>query len=196
MNSNLQDEIKNFIDNRIWMTKKSRMEAEARMNKNNIFSQFLVNYYTFVVLAFSIISLLEKNSDIIALMTVIASVGLFGTTLFLTSMAYKEKAMQYKDSYLSLTELETDLKHILREDKEDSEVINNLQILERRYNEILAKTDNHSEVDYIKVQLKISSKIDKANYWKYLIHNTTTFLFKVILISVPFALIFLYFRYK
>ncbi|WP_238655906.1 SLATT domain-containing protein [Paenibacillus piscarius] len=196
MNSDLQDEIKNFINHRVWMTKKSRMEAESRMNKNNVFSQFLVNYYTFIVLAFSILSLIEKNSDIIAIMTVIASVGLFGTTLFLTSMAYREKAIQYKESYLSLNELESDLRHILRENNDDPEVITQFQKLEKKYNEILAKTDNHSEVDFNRVQLKHGAKLNKDNYLNYYRHKSITISFQIILILLPLALTILYLRYK
>lgn len=48
------DQIKRFADERIWKTKKTRMEAEARLKFNHLISNLLINYYTFTVLTFSI----------------------------------------------------------------------------------------------------------------------------------------------
>jgi len=152
-------EIKKFADGRIWMTKKTRMESEARLKKNHNISNIIINYYTFAVMAFSIWSLVLDTESAIAkyvtLMTVISSVGLFGVTLLISSLGYRERALQYKESYLKLDNLESEFQHLLRSayrmSKED--VIDQFHILEKKYFEILALSDNHEQIDIKKLMI-------------------------------------------
>ena len=147
------EEIKKFADNRIWMTKKTRMESEARLKRNHILSNIIINYYTFAVLAFSIWSLaLDPESYVskyVTLMTVISSVGLFGVTLLISSLGYRERALQFKESYLKLDSLESEFKHLSRSAYQLSkeEVIDRFHILEKKYFDILALSDNHDPID-------------------------------------------------
>lgn len=147
------EEINKFTNNRIWMTKKTRMESEARLKRNHILSNIIINYYTFAVLAFSIWSLvLDPESYVskyVTLMTVISSVGLFGVTLLISSLGYRERALQFKESYLKLDSLESEFKHLSRSayqlSKED--VIERFHILEKKYFDILSLSDNHDPID-------------------------------------------------
>ncbi|PGA97573.1 SLATT domain-containing protein, partial [Bacillus toyonensis] len=150
--TDVEEDIIKLRDNKIYVTKKSRMIAEARMNDNHVFSQFLVNYYTFVVLALSIaILIIEDKDKTISLLTVIASVGLFGVSLFLSNMSYNERALKYKESYLSLGELESKLSLLLRKNNLNStQMIDVFEKYQQEYHNILSKTDNHDEIDYIK----------------------------------------------
>jgi hypothetical protein len=189
------NEIKYLSNDRIWKTKKARMEAEERLNKYNFLSNLLVNYYTFFVLAFSIWTLISEDTDI-SLLTVIASVGLFGVSLFLSYVGFREKAIQFKDSYQRLDELDIDVKSLLRKSNTITveELINILNSYEKKYNEIISKTDNHSSIDYQK--LAISRKLDgyKDLRLNYYLTSLGVNLFILFLFVSP-ILLFLYFLY-
>jgi hypothetical protein len=185
MNEKLEKEIKHLLDGRIWITKKARMEAEARMNQNHLFYQFIVNYYTFLVLAFSIWSLVSKD-DNISILTVIASVGLFGLSIFLNAIGYREKAIGYKESYLSLGELESELKHLLRSNSHDeNDIINKIREYEKQYTNILSKSENHSDIDYYSVLIKHKMQIHINGIIKYYTYKGMSILFKMLLILIP-----------
>ncbi|PFW45162.1 SLATT domain-containing protein [Priestia megaterium] len=193
-NNNFKEEIKSLKDKRVWATKKARMEAEARMNRNNLLSQLLVNYYTFGVLAFSIWTLVSEDSNM-SLLTVVASVGLFGLSIFVSAISYREKALQYKESYLSLNELEFELKSLLRNKQvEENEIMSRLYDLEKRYTEILTKSENHSDIDYIKVLIKHNLKASSEDLIKYYIHKAGFYIFAVLLIVAPIILTAIYMR--
>jgi SMODS and SLOG-associating 2TM effector domain family 5 len=193
MKDTTKDEIKNLINNRVWVTKKARMEAEARMNRNNFFMTLLVNYYTFIVLAFSIWTLVSENNNM-SLLTVIASVGLFGISIFVSAVGYREKALQFKESYLSLNELEFDLKYLLRnENLEESLVINDLKLYEKKYNEILTKSENHNDLDFTKVLIKHDMKINSMDLLYYYIHRSAILIcgFTLVVLPIIFTVIYL-----
>jgi hypothetical protein len=188
----LYEEIKTLKDDRVWITKKARMEAEARMNRNNFLSQILVNYYTFGVLAFSIWTLVSQN-NYMSLLTVVASVGLFGMSIFVSAIGYREKALQYKESYLNLSELEFELKNLLRnKEMKDPEIVAELDKLEKRYTEILSKSDNHIDSDFIKVLLKHDKKVSQGDLIKYYLKRMGFYFFTTVLIAAPILLSFIY----
>ncbi len=197
MNTNLVDEIKYLVDERVWKTKKIRMEAEARLNRNNLVSVIILNYYTFVVLAFSIWSLiLDPTSQIttrISLMLVIASVGLFGVTLFLSTVGFKEKAVQFKDSYVRLDNLENGIRNLLRnmEFLDKQRVIVELQQFEEKYNEIISLSDNHSRIDYQKLVIDrklVGHEEIRRSYFSKVVFNylaiVTAFMLPILLIFI------------
>lgn len=180
------DEIKYFANERIWKTKKARMEAEARLKSNHLISNILINYYTFFVLGFSIWSLvLESESEkakYVTLMTLISSVGLFGVSLLITTLGYREKAVQFKESYIKLDSLESDFKHLLRSmyRMQKEEVIDEFHSLEKKYFDILTLSDNHNQIDMEKVsidrQLKGFEKMIDGHKLKKRVKYVTIFL--------------------
>lgn len=187
-------EIDNFIKNRVWVTKKIRMESEARLKRNLNMANIVINYYTFTVLAFSIWALvLDTNSELtkyVTLMTVISSVGLFGVSLLISSLAYRERALQFKESYLKLDSLESDFKNLLRiayRLKKD-ELIDQFYFLEKKYFDILALSDNHDQVDteklFIDRELK-GFEIFIKSYNKYLCNRRAII---IVLFALPMLL--------
>lgn len=197
-NVKLVEDIEYLLNERVWKTKKTRIEAESRLKLNNVLTDILLNYYTFAVLAFSIWSLvLDPNStkvQQITLITVILSVGLFGITLLMSSIGFKHKALQFKESYLKLDSLEIDIKHLLRtvEFKKKNEVIEEFYLLEKKYIDILSLTDNHNNIDF--ERLTIVRKLKGINHgmqYKYYIKLIFKWLFIGALFIFPIILIFL-----
>lgn len=194
MNDKIVEEIEKFINDRVWITKKVRMEAEARMNFYNSFTQYLLIYYTFAVLAFSILTLVIDDNNI-SLMTVIASVGLFGISIFVSAIGYREKAIQYKISYIRLNELEFNLKGLIRENNtEESYVLNKLNFYENKYNEILDFSENHHEKDFIKVSLRGKKKISFLQKSKYFSLKIVNILLYLVLVLAPIIMCMFLFK--
>lgn len=194
--NNFMDEITHFKDNKVWVTKKIRMESEARMNNNNVFSLIVVNFYTLIVLALSILGLVISNQDLvdkITVLTLISSVALFGISLFVSLFGYKEKAIAYKQCYLDLTKIESQCQDLLLEDIDNSKRFYKFNEIKKEYNHILEKTDNHSYIDrlvYLKTNKKLNTLEDQISYKKY---NYTNWTFKILIFIIPFfALVLLF----
>lgn len=189
-----ENEIKRFKDNKVWITKKSRMNAEQRVNRNDLNTQIIINYYTFWVLAASIWSLKEDNINI-NILTVIMSVGLFGISIFINSMNYKEKALKYKDSYHRLSHLESQLQQLLESDRSLNGLKEKLQQYRNSYNNILELTDNHSCIDYEKVLITNGSN-GSNNYtimYNIIKNNVYIVLINIILFILPILVIIILF---
>lgn len=166
-------EITYFKDHRVWVTKKTRMESEARMNNNNIFSLFVVNFYTLIVLSLSILGLVIIDKGIIdriSVLTVISSVALFGISLFVSLYGYKEKAISYKQCYLDLTRIESQCQDLILQGLGYENRLTKFNEIKKEYNHILEKTDNHSFADrlvYLRNNKKLNSLDDQIAYYKY-----------------------------
>jgi hypothetical protein len=197
--SGLLGEITYFKDHRVWVTKKTRMESEARMNNNNIFSLFVVNFYTLIVLSLSILGLVisdQEMIDRISVLTVISSVALFGISLFVSLYGYKEKAIAYKQCYLELTKIESQCQDLILEDFDYKNRLIKYNEIKKEYNHILEKTDNHSFVDrlvYLKNNKKLSSLDDQISYYKYKFINGTI---KISLFIIPIVALIILFVWK
>lgn len=165
------------------------MDSEARMNHNNIISIFIVNYYTFMILALSVISLIldDKYSSSLTILTTIVSIALFGISLFISLYGFKEKALYYKQSHIDLAEIEFELDHLLmRTDIGEKILLEKFHDLKLKYNHIMEKTDNHSTYDRLNF-LKQSDKLNRDSLWfaYYFKYKTPTFLFKTSIIILP-----------
>ncbi|OJE39922.1 hypothetical protein BAQ49_02840 [Bacillus proteolyticus] len=195
----LLGEITYFKDHKVWVTKKTRMESEARMNDNNIFSLFVVNFYTLIVLSLSILGLVISDKEMIAnisVLTVISSVALFGISLFISLYGYKEKAIAYKQCYLDLTKIESQCQDLLLEDLDYKNRLIKFNEIKREYSHILEKTDNHSLVDrlvYLKNNKKLNSLDDQMSYYKYKIINRVI---RISLFIIPIVALIILFVWK
>jgi hypothetical protein len=192
-------EITYFKDHRVWVTKKTRMESEARMNNNNIFSLFVVNFYTLIVLSLSILGLVITDQGIIdriSVLTVISSVALFGISLFVSLYGYKEKAISYKQCYLDLTRIESQCQDLILQDLDYENRLTKFNEIKKEYNHILEKTDNHSFADrlvYLKNNKKLTSLNDQIAYNKYKIVKS---IIKFSLFIIPIVALIILFVWK
>lgn len=164
----IKKNIQKFVDNRVWVTKKIRILAEERMNNYNFHSIILVNFYTLAILCYSIVGLKYPSNEKIIVMSAIVSVALFGVSLFISLYGFREKSLAYKMSHIELTKIETSL-NILALDKniEEEDLLNKFKKYQNKYTEILSKTDNHRNIDYLKysVMNKIATDYQKIKYF-------------------------------
>lgn len=180
------NEIESFRDKRVYITKKVRMNSEARLNKNNIHSIILVNVYTFTILCFSIFSITNETDSKFELLGLIVSIGLFGVSLFVSLFGYREKAIAFKNSYLKINEIEGKLSILLlNKELSDEELIKGYSSCQKEYNEILDKTDNHIDKDFIAYKIG-SSNATASEIVKHIYYKTSSLITWILLYSIPF----------
>lgn len=145
----IEGKIKTFKNNKVWMTKKARMEAEARCYKNQFHLNLLIIIYTTAILSLSVWSLVNSSPNI-SLLTTCSSIALLVFTLFFNSMRLNERTIHYRLSYLDLTRIEDKLDNILWI-KDENEKHCQFQDIKKEYYSTLEKTDNHTDYDYFNV---------------------------------------------
>ena len=149
-NKSIFTEISDFKDNKVWMTKKSRMESEARMKKNDFISQIAITYYTFLAMVVSVYGIVNNDNNL-GVLSLVISIGLFGLSLFISAIDFKGKAYGYKEAYTQLSDVENDLENLLHSDN-DNELYDKFKQLKEQYNSIIKLTDNHDTIDFYVVK--------------------------------------------
>lgn len=143
-NKNLKD-----LEERVWKTKKIRMEAEERrIGLQNQFS-LVLNGATVLALLISVVALLPHqmiSNNGMAIFSITISIGVMVTSLVITGYNFTEKANQFRRSYLNLDALENEIRNEIDDENCDKEKTISL---ERQYNQIQAATLNHNNIDYI-----------------------------------------------
>ncbi|WP_455757640.1 SLATT domain-containing protein [Sulfurimonas sp.] len=144
----------NFSD-RVWKTRKSRINASERLKLNDFISQVLITYYSLFIIVITIVDM--KNNDInFEVLTLILSILILVISVFIFAMNYKERSLRLQNTYIKIDK-------ISREISKKEKANEDLSELERQYDEILECSENHSSCDYIQVLFEIK---DDENYKK------------------------------
>ena len=92
------------LSDKIWTTRKSRIYAEKRLQRNAILSQILMTIYSAFVVFFSIWNTLHPN-DLINIALIFASIAVLVTSIVLSSQRYNERSLAMRNCYIRLDEL-------------------------------------------------------------------------------------------
>ena len=176
------------LSDRIWLTKKCRMEAESRFNRYDYFSKFLITYYSAFILILSLYDIIDNNVEY-NISIVSASMLILIISLIITSMRFKERSLSYKQCYIKLDELQQEITKNEQDEKLVSEVF-------KKYNDVLNLTENHSEYDYFKVKYFDKSKEDYLSLshkelFRMLLRWVFMYLSAITIISLPLMIILL-----
>lgn len=173
------------LSDRIWFTRKARIQASERLLMNNHHAQFTLILYSLVNVALSIYMLKEanpvgKNSDIT--LTII-SVCILVLSLFISNIDFKGRAEKLKENYLQLHELN---------DKADLELGDDSEI-NAEYMKLLATSENHKAIDdkFFRVTNYKSLSTRKPTIPEVIEVIIYTFIRKLLITSIylaPFAL--------
>ncbi len=146
-----------FSDN-IWITRKSRINASERLNSNDFWSQLLIAYYSICLIILTIIDM-ESESSNFTILSLVLSILILTTSIFVVSMNYKERSLILKTSYVKMAKLYSSVKN--RENKNN----HNYTDLENQYNTIIEITENHSTYDYMELlnSIKNNDNYEKTN---------------------------------
>lgn len=189
-NKELEDNIDNFKQNRVWVTKKIRMDAEAIRKRVNIHLEILLTYYSVATLALSVIT--YKNSDEnLDTWNLLISIFLLGIVIIVTNLNLENKANEFKKSYILLDQLEAKIDKLIFNIKHNSakmtfqtaneEFFN----IKEEYSKILNETDNHSDFDFL--SYKVSKFPKKLTCHELMSYHSKKFFYYIIIVIV-FAL--------
>ncbi|SSC07127.1 SLATT domain-containing protein [bacterium endosymbiont of Bathymodiolus sp. 5 South] len=127
--------------NKIWWTRKSKIQAEKRLLANASQTQILLLWYSFVSVAASIHYLkFNAQSEYAGISWVLFSILILCISGFINGLGYKERATLVKDSYEALQKLYDQEKY--------NPNPSNLSDLANKYEKILSICENHSDIDY------------------------------------------------
>ena len=153
------------IRDRLWITAKSRMVAEVRLNRYDLASHLILSYYALTNILAAIFSdALATHVTYFNEITIVVAVVTFAASLIVYGFKFEHTAALHRDCYLRLDELRTmGLKN---------------EEIEKRYHALLAGNPNHSERDYETLVIErtffknqdmwnVSGQV-KWNYWMLL----------------------------
>lgn len=173
------------LQNQIWITRMSRVNAEKRLADKENFIQGINIYYSCVLIIFSILTLFEPN-DKLSLVTVFMTIVLLIMILYFNGQRHLQSAREYRKNYTELQKLEFELEH-LKEDEVDK-----ISKIENRYCELMDSSSNHITYDYYMAVYRSKEEYKsplwdnmKGNFWW---NRSWRFCVKGILIVLPVAL--------
>jgi len=184
MKENLISEIDNFKKRNIWVTRKARINSEARYLNYNSHSYFMLNWLSMWSLIFSITTLVI-NSNVLNYFSIFFSVLMLGSSLIVTGFKFEESANDYKHSYIKIAELENKLEHFIKllkkEVSNEDDIMDEFLLLKQDYQYILNNTPNHSYLDYLKVSIDRNNEIFPVSVFEILNYYSYSFVYNLIL---------------
>ncbi|CAH1211621.1 hypothetical protein PAECIP111892_03609 [Paenibacillus auburnensis] len=177
------------LSNKIWITRKARINAEERLEKFDFLTQMLINYYTLVIVGLSIWTLYdESNAKLISVITIIASVLLFGLSIFVNARNFKIRAITFKSCYIKLDEIYNECE--LLKDSPDNLRAEDITKIQNKYNKVMNSIENHTPMDYLRV-LNNTSDISKSQLWYFNFKRVLFIISIFIIILFPLILSYL-----
>ncbi|HBD95859.1 MAG: hypothetical protein A2015_13055 [Spirochaetes bacterium GWF1_31_7] len=143
--------IKEDLLNKIWITKKCRINTAMRLENDNKFFLFLSFYYSVFLIILSIINL-YKSGNYNSLTLVILSISTTFIVLFYNFQNYKERALSMKNVYIELDQIYIELKTI------DKSNIDKILKISSDYSSVLSSVENHNVYDFLVFQYEIDKK--------------------------------------
>ncbi len=148
----LVKEINDFANNRMWITKKSRMNAESRYLSYDFHSLVILNLCSAILLITTILTAMRDNA-FLTITNIILSILLLVASLIIACLKFKNQADDYKTSYIKIDALYMRCKALINklelEEVSISEANNEFFAIMQQYNDILSTTNNHKTIDYL-----------------------------------------------
>lgn len=135
---------------KVWKTKKSRINTSERFKQNDFISQILITYYSLFIIIVTIIDIKDDNIEL-GTFTLILSITLLIVSVFILSINFKERSLKLQNCYIRLDKIEKEM-----EKKEDNG--EDISQLKSEYYTILDLTENHSEYDNLKVEFSVRNE--------------------------------------
>lgn len=185
------------FSNRIWKTKKARMNYAARLKTKHEFYNGLVTYYSCVVIVLSLLKL--DTNDMYNKM-------IFGVSILVTIFSvhsntknYLERHINMKSNYVSLSRLQERLSLV----KEDSDSFSDeYSTIVNEYQDLMNNCENHTTYDYNTIYIetdtedKNSKEVNirdryKSALWKFRRDRALEFFKYTIWVLLPLVIAFL-----
>lgn len=142
-------------NDKVWKTKKSRINTSERLKYNDFISQLLITYYSLFIIVISIIDISNTKSNF-GTLTLILSILILVVSVFVFSMNFKERSLKLQYTYIKMDNLWLEMKKREKDGKDISE-------LKLEYSNLLECSENHSECDYLKVLYSVRNNNNPNN---------------------------------
>lgn len=136
------------LSERIWITRKCRIESECRLNRNATISSLLITYYSVISIVYAVIDIKNTQADY-SFQLLIAAIITLAASIYVPSMRFKERASDFKKCYVRLYGLWEQARKAEEEDNEKD-----VDQLKQRYQELIDESENHSPFDYYAVKFE------------------------------------------
>lgn len=193
-NNKLFTDLAEFNHNKIWVTKKIRMDASEKMDKKNTRINYFLIYYSACLAIMSFLMLYAPKGFNLSLFASMISLILPSANIFQYKAEYSKKSEEYRNCYLELSDLENDINTYLASNNSITE--DKSKEYKSKYDEILKKYINQTDMDYLMFSLKQIKrgntdgfKLTKGNMIHIYSIKIFNFLMLILLISLPALLI-------
>jgi hypothetical protein len=136
--------------NRIWFTRKARIQSEKRLLQNDFHAQLMLQLFSAYSIGLSIYLLkfhaTGLSDDAANVTLIVVSVLLFGIAPYISARNFKGRAEEFKTVYVKLQTLLNDLNRISWISSVD-EAHAAYEVVEKEYARTLADSENHLEID-------------------------------------------------
>ncbi|MHC1481722.1 SLATT domain-containing protein [Frateuria aurantia] len=141
----------------VWFTYKARIQAHKRLEWLDFHSQMLLVWYAILSTILGVVvirytDVLGPNTDIMA---TVLSVALLGVSLAVTNRDFRGRAMAMRRNYLQLQKLYNELSAGAPPTLDQT----------NRYNDLLAESENHNEIDDRVARVFSSSLSSRQPTW-------------------------------
>jgi len=183
------------FSDRIWITRKSRIEAASRLEWNSVYSQFLLAYFAVFSVIFSILDIRDTTKDY-SYQLLIASVITLSVSIFVPSMRFPERAGSFKKCYIALDGLYRRARRAERQETDVDSLEQTGRKIDAEYSQLMDNCENHSNADYLLAVWRIKDRADstfelsKAEEFRVYIHKVVRFVVVVGLASIPILVLF------
>lgn len=143
-----------MLSNKIWVTRKTRIYTEQRLQGISTITQALMVAYSLALVSLSIWNL-QGNDAKLNVLSAFASIVVLVLSVYLTAQKYAERSVAMRNCYVKLDELYSRAKRA--EACKDEQAIQNL---ESEYTSLLINIENHSEYDYLCLRYSLKDNKD------------------------------------
>ena len=180
------------LSDKIWWTKKSRIQAHDRLRRQNEHTQNLLVWWSFASVCIAITTLkIPLSGDVAQVLLVSYSVGILCFSLLIKARRYDERSSKFKECYERLDGLYRKAKRI--EDGGAGDILD----VDAEYQEVVSISDNHTDLDHRVIMYKMhlaKEKIDKTptriNMLKVWLYWIGSFLIALLFYALPLILFY------
>ena len=176
------------LSDKIWITRKTRIFTEKRLQKNAILSEVFIIVFSLLMVFLSIWNYIHPNQKI-SFLLICGAIALLTVSIFLSSQKFTERSHAMRNCYISLDELYFKVNNHERDSHSDA-----IDDFQKMYNNILLNIENHSSYDFLCLRhsLRNNNKTTLPPYTRIdFMHFIIEKALRIVLIMLFFILPFL-----
>lgn len=182
------------FSDKIWITRKNRINTEKRLNQNAVFSEVFIIVYSTILVILSIWNFVNPNNKV-NLFLIFGSITVLSISIYISSQKFGERALAMRNHYIALDKLYEKTKRAEYEQR-----IDDLIIAEENYADLLSNIENHSDFDHLLLRYSERNNTNTTlpnftipDHVNYIISLISRYLIKLLIFITPITIVcFLY----